>query len=245
MSSIPARPPRNLLLRAMRSGDLALLAPDLRRVDLRVDDVLVVPGEPIRTICFPDSGIVTLANVQEDGSRLGLGHFGYEGMAGWAVLLGSDLSVHEERVTAVGGPALAIPADRLLAACRASESLNALLLRFVQAFVVQLGRTISSSLTQPVDARLCRWALMGHDRIEGDEIEVTHKEIAVMLGIRRASVTDALHILEGDRLIRCQRGRVIVTDREGLRRIAGGTYGAAEAEYSRLIAPFPEKGSAS
>jgi DNA-binding transcriptional regulator YhcF (GntR family) len=80
---------------------------------------------------------------------------------------------------------------------------------------------------------------MAHDRIEGDEIRVTHEEIAVMLAVRRASVTDALHVLEGENLIRATRGRVLVRNRSGLRRIAGDAYGFFEAEYSRLIAPFP------
>ncbi|HEX8258113.1 MAG TPA: helix-turn-helix domain-containing protein, partial [Allosphingosinicella sp.] len=92
---------------------------------------------------------------------------------------------------------------------------------------------------------LCRWTLMAHDRIEGDEIKVTHDEIAVMLGVRRASVTDALHILEGEGLIRSRRGRVTIRNRDGLRRLAGETYGYAEAEYSRLIAPFPRHGAGS
>ena len=142
-------------------------------------------------------------------------------------------------MTASGGSAYKIFTDDLLAACSASETLRDLLLRFARAFMVQLSTTIVSSLTQSIDTRLCRWTLMAHDRVEGDEIVVTHTEIAVMLGIRRSSVTDALHILEGERLIRSRRGHVTVIDREGLRRRAGATYGFAEEEYSRLIAPFP------
>jgi hypothetical protein len=56
--------------------------------------------------------------------------------------------------------------------------------------------------------------------------------------VRRASVTDTLHQLEGERVIRSRRGCITVSDRAGLRRIAGQSYGFAEAEYSRLIAPF-------
>jgi hypothetical protein len=80
---------------------------------------------------------------------------------------------------------------------------------------------------------------MAQDRIEGDEIKVTHDENAVMLAVRRSSVTDALHILESKGLIRAYRGRVIIRDRDGLRRHAGKTYGYFEREYSWLIAPFP------
>ncbi len=242
MSPIDQGTCRNLLIRSMRKEDFALLAPNLSRVSLKVDGVLATAGEPIDTICFPESGIVTFSDTLRDGSRIGIGHTGYDGFAGWPVLLGSGRSPHDARVTADGGTGIHISPAQLLNACRASEALRNLLLRFVQAFIIQLGRTVVSNLTQPVETRLCRWTLMAHDRITGDEIKVTHDEIAVMLGVRRASVTDALHILEGEGLIRSHRGRVVIRDRDGLRRLAGDAYGFAEAEYSRLIAPFPSHG---
>jgi CRP-like cAMP-binding protein len=230
---------RNLLLRSLREDDFALIAPSLSRVSLGASEVLAGPGEPINAVCFPEEGIITLSDLTDEGGRIGIGHTGYEGFVGWPTLLGSTLSPHEARSMAAGGSALRISSDALREACRVSEPLRELLLRFVQAFVVQLGRTVVSSLTQPVEVRLSRWALMAHDRIEGDEIRVTHDEVAVMLALRRASVTDALHILEGEGLIRARRGRVLVRDRGGLKRLAGGTYGYFESEYSRLIAPFP------
>lgn len=230
---------RNLLLRSLKEEDFALLVPHLRRVALDSSEVLATPGHPIGMVCFPEVGIVTLSDLSHEGERIGIGHTGYEGFVGWQVLLGCNRSSHEARITAEGGVALHVSPEALREACGASEGLRDLLLRFVHAFVIQMGRTVVSSLTQPVDVRLCRWTLMAHDRVEGDEIKVTHDEIAVMLAVRRASVTDALHILEGESLVRATRGRVLVRDRGGLRRIAGATYGFFEAEYSRLIAPFP------
>ena len=56
-----------------------------------------------------------------------------------------------------------------------------------------------------------------------------------MLGVRRASVTVALHKLEGHLLIRAGMGRITITDREGLEAFAGDAYGRAEAEYERLL----------
>jgi CRP-like cAMP-binding protein len=227
----------------MRPADSALLISLLRPVTFDVDEVIAIPGQPVEDVFFPETGIITFSLLSDDGSRVGIGHTGYEGFSGWSLLLGCSLAPHEARMTAAGGTAFKISARDLLAACNASETLRDLLLRFVRAFTVQLTSTIVSSLTQAVDTRLCRWTLMAHDRVEGDEIAVTHGEIAVMLGIRRASVTDALHILEGERLIRARRGRVTVLDREGLRRRAGSSYGFAEDEYSRLISRFPTRRS--
>ena len=56
-----------------------------------------------------------------------------------------------------------------------------------------------------------------------------------MLGVRRAGVTSALHMLEGERLIRSTRGMITVLDRAGLEAKANGSYGLPEAEYERLI----------
>ncbi len=242
MTSFSQSACRNLLLRSLRPEDFALLAPQLKRTELQLGAVLATPGQPIQTICFPERGIVTLSEVLGDGTRIGIGHMGYDGFAGWSVLLGCNRSPHEAKVTADGGSAFFIAPDALRKLCDASPTLRDQLLRFVQAFIVQLGRTIVSSLVQSVETRLSRWALMAHDRIEGDDIEVTHEEIAVMLAVRRASVTDALHILEGEGHIRCRRGHVTIRDRDGLLRRAGETYGVFEAEYSRLIAPFPRAG---
>ena len=239
MTTIDQSTCQNLLLQSMAEDDFALLAPGLREVKLEVDEVLAAAGQPILTICFPEAGIVTISDLLDDGNRVGIGHFGFDGFSGWPVLLGCDRSPHEARVTADSGTGFHIAPRELLSACRASETLRDLLLRFVQAFQVQLGRTIVSSLMQSVESRLSRWTLMAHDRIRADEIKVTHAEIGVMLGVRRASVTDALHRLEGQGLIRAQRGSVTVRDRDGLRRLAGDTYGFYESEYSRLIAPFP------
>jgi hypothetical protein len=112
------------------------------------------------------------------------------------------------------------------------------LLRYVQCFVAQMGRTILANLHEPTERRLARWLLMNHDRLQGEEIALTHEQLGVMLGVRRASVTDALHIVEGHSFIRSVRGRVIIRDRLGLIEFAGESYGAAEREYGRAIMPF-------
>lgn len=231
--------PGNLLLSALSDRDYEAVEPHLERVPMRQDHVLCPAGDPIREFCFLEGGVASFHDIMSDGSRIGIGIIGYEGVTGWPALLGVRHSPHEATVAIARGTALRIPIERLQAACAASPTLQEMLLRFVHAFVRQMGRTIVSNLNDPVERRLSRWLLMNQDRLESDEIELTHKQIGVMLGVRRASVTDALHLLEGAGLIKSMRGRICVRDRAGLERLTGESYGAAEAEYSRLIAPFP------
>jgi hypothetical protein len=68
-----------------------------------------------------------------------------------------------------------------------------------------------------------------------DELKLTHDFFALMLGVRRSSVTDTLHILEGQGVIRAKRALIVVRDRAALEKIAGHCYGVPEAEYQPVM----------
>ena len=113
------------------------------------------------------------------------------------------------------------------------------LLHFVQSFLLQIAHTAVANSQARLEQRLCRWLLMCHDRIGSDKLPITHEFLATMLGVRRASVTEAIHLVEGERLIRASRGLVTVLDRASLIERADGLYGRPEAEYRRLIGLTP------
>ena len=70
---------------------------------------------------------------------------------------------------------------------------------------------------------------MANDRLRGDEIPLTHEFLSLMLGVRRAGVTVALHYLQNRGVIDLARKQIVVTDRDGLRAAANGTYHQPEA----------------
>jgi hypothetical protein len=76
---------------------------------------------------------------------------------------------------------------------------------------------------------------MAQDRIDLPLMPLTHEFLSIMLGVRRAGVTDAIHALIGRGMIRTDRGQIQVIDREGLIEWADGCYGVPEREYERLI----------
>ncbi|MCE3519442.1 helix-turn-helix domain-containing protein, partial [Escherichia coli] len=117
--------------------------------------------------------------------------------------------------------------DAFLACIAASDSLRDAALRFVGVFNIQMASTIVSSLVHPVERRMARWILLYHDRVSGEDICLTHEEFRLMLGVRRSSITEALHRLEAEQAVRGLRGRVVVRDRAKLMDIAGDTYGPA------------------
>ena len=116
-----------------------------------------------------------------------------------------------------------------------SVSLRDSLLKFVQAFGVQLTLTAVCNAQSKLDVRLARWLLMAHDRIGEDTLPLTHELLSLMLGVRRSGVTEALHALRNQGLISYGRGQIAMKDRRGMERAAGEAYGVPEAEYRRLI----------
>jgi CRP-like cAMP-binding protein len=229
---------RNLLLGSLSREDFACLDNSLERVPLHADAVMLKPGAAIERIYFPEGGVVSFHEIMQDGSRVGVAIIGFEGFTGWPALFGIDESPHEATVAIGGGTALSITPADLLRICQERQAIRALLLRYVHCFISQMGRTIMSNLNDALGQRLARWLLMNHDRLEGDQINLTHQQLGVMLGVRRATVTDTLHVLEGEGLIWSRRGVIEVRDRAQLLAFAGESYGAAETEYARFIAPF-------
>jgi CRP-like cAMP-binding protein len=226
----------NLLLRSLPDEDRNLLIPHLERVPFQVDDVIAQAGEPITSICFPEAAIAAVLDAVEEGPRrLAVGLVGREGFLGWPLLMGDDRWPHDVVMRADSGTALRIDAGHFLEILAQSDTLRVRMLRFANVFMTQMARTIVSSLVHPVERRMARWILLYHDRLSADEICMTHEEFRLMLGVRRSSVTEALHRLEEYHAVRALRGRVIVRDRDKLSELAGDTYGQPEREYQRLI----------
>ena len=155
-------------------------------------------------------------------------------MSGTAVVLGGDQTPHSSYIQ-VAGKAQQISTRELRKAMKASASLHMLLLKFVQVFMVQTAHTAIANARAHIDQRLARWILMAHDRTRDDTLPLTHEFLALMLGVRRAGVTEAVQSLKRQKLIGGHRNQLVVLSRKGIERAAGNSYGTPEKEYRRLI----------
>jgi CRP-like cAMP-binding protein len=234
---VPASSYQNRLLASLSETDLARIRVHLEPVDLPLNAVLIEAGQPIAYATFIEAGLGSVIVSAEEGGRIEVGLFGRDGFACPALVLGSD-RIPQQTFMQVGGHGYRIGAEAFRAIMDASPSFRALLLRYTHTFLVQTAQTAHANASAPVQERLARWLLMYHDRQDGDELTITHEFLSMMLGTRRSTVTLALQILEGARLIQARRGRIRVLDRAGLEGTAGDAYGPAEAEYERLIAPL-------
>ena len=240
--SISQADTRNLLLRSLAPEDFAQLQPHLTRTQMHVRDRLVEADKLFEHVYFPEGGVVSVVMRLADGGEMEVGIVGREGVLPVAALLGAETSPHEIFVQVDGADALCVPYLVLRDLMREHTSLREALQRFAMSFLVQTTTTAVSAGNHPIEQRLARWLLMCHDRLEGDDLKLTHEFVGLMLAVRRSSVTVTLHVLEGMGAISAKRGTVVVTNRELLEELAGEAYGEAEEQYRKLIGPFPLKG---
>lgn len=220
--------PKNRILSRLSDDDAALLTPDLEPVELALRQVLETPDKPIKHAYFIEYGLASI--VAANGhKRLEVGLIGCEGVTGLAIVLGNDRSLNETFMQ-VAGQGQRVAADKLRRAIAESRSLERALVGFAYSFMNQTANTALSNGTATLEERLARWLLMANDRLRGDEVPLTHEFLSLMLGVRRAGVTVALHYLEQRALIRLARKQIVITDRKGLKAAANGTYHEPEAK---------------
>jgi CRP-like cAMP-binding protein len=231
-----APPPssRNLLLASLSPADLGSLLPHLGAVDLPLRHVLEKPDKRVDAVYFPEAGFASVVAVQAKGTQVEVGLIGREGMSGLTIILGNHRSPHSTYMQAAG-EGQRIDAGELRKAMQQSASLHGSLLKYVQVFMTQTAHTAIANARAKLEERLARWILMADDRLDGKSLPLTHEFLSLMLGVRRAGVTEALHALEAQNLIQPARGEVVVLNRKGIERKAGASYGVPEAEYRRLI----------
>jgi CRP-like cAMP-binding protein len=223
----------NRILSRLSQEEFGLLRPNLEAVELPVRKQLESRNKPIEAIYFIEHGFASVV-ANGTGRSIEVGIIGREGMTGLSVIMGTDRSPHETYMQ-VGGDGQRMSSAKLGQAVQESPALHRHLLRYGHAFVVQTAQTALANGRSKIEERLARWLLMANDRLDGDEVPLTHEFLSVMLGVRRPGVTVALDVLEKEGLIHAKRRAIAIVDRAGLRKISNGAYGAPEAEFKRLF----------
>jgi CRP-like cAMP-binding protein len=234
MSTPQAVAPTNRLLTSLPERSRKLLIARCKLVALDFDSVLCKAGERIRHVYFPLGGFISLITTLADGARLEVGIAGNEGMLGISLILGVNISPQHALVQGAGS------ALRLSAAdfCRLLERdvlLRQCLGRYVHVQLAQLAQFAACTHFHRVDARLARWLLMTRDRAHSDRFRITHQFLALMLGVRRAGISQAASSLQSRGLIRYHRGEMSVLNGTGLERTACRCYQSDLNLYQRTM----------
>ncbi len=229
---------RNRILAALAAEEFKLIIDKLQRVELTLGETLHRAGEPIENVFFVESGFISALTVLSDGAPLEIGLIGAEGAAGVSVILGATNS-YSETMCQTGGGAYRIGVLAFKEVVAHAPHLRDLLLRYAHLFHVQVAQTAACNAHHDLGQRLARWLLAAHDRSGVPELSLTQDLIAVMLGVRRSTVSIAASTLQRAGVIRYQHGHITILDRMGLENAACECYEAVAGEYRSLFGEQP------
>lgn len=204
---------RNQLLSQFSPQSIEELA--LQSVDLPIGMTLYEPSQLIDHVYFPESGAVSVVSTMEDGHTIEVGTIGREGMAG-SMLLMDSRNVPFRYFVQVAGAGYRIGAKRFKETIDSRPELRNLVLRFEVAFRTQVMQGMACNGLHSIQQRCCRWLLMTRDRVDSDDLKLSHEFLGFMLGVRRASVTDVLGPLQAAGMVSSNRGTITILDRKAL-----------------------------
>jgi len=211
--------PGNRLLATLADEDFDRLRPHLRTVALPAKHILHRQGERLRAVYFPNGGVVSLATALADGGMVEAASIGDEGVVGIEALFGPEARSSCETIvqaTAGADTAEMIGADRLREAIAERPAIGRAVGAYGQALFVMLARLSACNAVHDVQRRCARWLLMTDDRLHGHDFRISHEFLAVMLGVRRPTVSEVAERLQQAGVVHYTRGSVAILDRAKL-----------------------------
>jgi CRP-like cAMP-binding protein len=235
MPRVPsAEPDGNRLLSRFPREVTQRLRKRMQRVNLDVRQVLYEAQGPIKYAYFPIDCMLSAVMVMRNGGMIEVATIGLEGAVGLPPALEAESSPN--RVFAqIAGEAHRLDVKTLREEAAQDRELAKVLALYQAAFLMQVSQSVACNGLHSVQQRCCRWLLMTHDRLPSDDMPLTHEFLAIMLGVRRAGVSEVLKSLQDEGLIRYGRGKIRVMSRRGLESRSCECYENVKNEYRRLL----------
>ena len=223
----------NLLLKHLPDDERERLRPHFELVTLKHGQHAIVPDEPIRHFHFPLNSLLSMVTTMHDGASVECSCIGREGTSGIPVLLDAG-STTMPTFCQVPGDAIRVRADVIKEAYEGNRGVRALFNRYIHTVIVTGSHSAACNRLHTLEQRFCRWLLMSSDGVGSDEVSLTHEYLAVMLGVRRAGVTEAALKMKDAGLIDYRRGNIRILGREGLEALTCECYARTKEENKRL-----------
>jgi CRP-like cAMP-binding protein len=228
-------PVRNKLLGLLPPDELSRVLRHCERIKLEPRKVLHHYRMPMDYVYFVEKGLVSVA------ARVGRDKFvevwliGSEGIVGAPVLLASNATPLHRRTVQVAGEALRIKTRDFCGMLQSLPELRAVVERYLAVVLAQTSQSGACNAYHGLKQRLARWLLVARSALADDEIPLTHGVLAELLGVRRASVTECLEVLQKEGTISSKRGLVKVESCAELSSLCCNCFRLIEGEYRRLV----------
>ena len=178
----------NRLLAALPVEEQRRLGAELAVVDLGMRDQIYDIDATITAVYFPLTCVLSVVAAVDDDVAVEIATIGLEGMAGLPVFLGAAASPHR-CFCQIPGQALRLEAAALRRFLAGDGALHDLLHRYTHAMMTFVGQNVACNRLHSAEERTARWLAHTHDRVSADSFPITQEFLALMLGVRRATVS--------------------------------------------------------
>lgn len=224
----------NRLLSTFSIEARALFEPFGELVELEPGDVVLESGEEVEASLFPIGSTMISLTVELSGGRSAeVASIGREGAVGGIVSCGHAPAYSRAQVL-VPGAGFRAPMKAIEHAKKCSPFVSNLFCRFSDYLLAEVMQSVVCNAFHSIPERAARWLLHAQDRA-GDRIELTQEAFAGLLGVQRTTVNAVIQQLSSEGLIATSRGRIYVTDRNGLKRRACECYQRLEDHFAAVI----------
>lgn len=236
MQTIPQSPKdcKNHLLSLLPPDEYASLLPSLEWVPTPLKTILHERGKPIEFAYFPFSGAHSILAIMENGDAVEVGTIGNEGFSTVDLLTGNEIAT-ETNICQIPGESLRMPTRDFQRAISEDTALRRLCLHYLQAYLTQVSQAVACNRLHTIEQRFARWVLMSHDRVPGDEFQITQEFLADMLGVHRPSLSVVAQAYQQAGMIKYSRGNMSILDRPGLEKSCCECYRVVREQFKRYI----------
>lgn len=225
---------KNFILAQLPADEIDRLQPSMQTARMTPEDLIFRVSERVEYVYFPVTAMLSWIATTSEGERVEVGVVGWEGMVGVPEMLGYSVAPFTVEVE-LPGDVVRIRAEVFKRHFQRLPAIQNLLFRYYSTAHTQLAQSSVCNRFHTVEERMSRWLLMAHDRCDADELALTQEILAGMIGARRPAVSIVLGNLQKAGLIRVERGRITVLQREKMEESACECYRVIREAFDRFI----------
>jgi CRP-like cAMP-binding protein len=203
----------NLILAKLPADVYRRIEPGLKTVSLSKEQFLYQEEDRLNYIYFPETAVVSEFKILEDGRMVEIAVTGREGAIGLPSLMSDAHVASNCAQVSQAGLAKRIDVETFEKIINSDTELRAVMSHFLDQYIRQISQKAICNMYHSVKERLCTWLLMVQDRCGRTTLNLTHEQVARILGVYRPSITCIAQELRENKLINYSRGGISIVDR--------------------------------
>jgi CRP-like cAMP-binding protein len=201
----------NRLLAALSEVTRARVAASIEVVALGRQQFTNRYDTVMHSVDFPIDAVMTVVAALSNGATCEVATVGREGFVEIDAALASRVA-HRSSFCQIPGHVARMPIETFQSELDTNREFRSFVMRAVRTRAFMTEQLAMCNLKHTIVERFARWLLMTRDRLGHRRFNVTHEFLAMMLGARRAGVSQAAATLQAGGCIAYRRGLIEILD---------------------------------